>query len=211
MASEIHQCFYTPHCTFISSCLQFSIHASNLKGQLPELQQLKSSKSPSSEIKASITCHPCQDQSPSIRSNFTDEKQTSTSCSTTGVHSSLSSQMLIIHPTNAVRESSVVQQKEEYLIEKYTEVFRLLEAKWRGLQRDLAWETSDVFEDNVVRAVMASVRECMELNELAMEEGRRLLWEEFEDAGSRVQGVEKKGEEAQVERIDHITIVGDQD
>lgn len=79
----------------------------------------------------------------------------------------------------------------------------MLEVKYRGLERVLKWETKNAFEEGVLRAVMASVRECMGMNELAMEEGRRVLWgQAFEEEGESGDGdadidAEVEGFEAQ--------------
>lgn len=67
------------------------------------------------------------------------------------------------------------------MIEKYHSVFELLERRHRHLEVE---ETENEFEESAVRAVMASVRECMGMNELALTEGRKILWDEFEDSST---------------------------
>jgi hypothetical protein len=73
------------------------------------------------------------------------------------------------------------QEREEFLIEKYSEVFDMLEIKYWALERVLSSEVKDGFEESVIRAVITSIRDCMGMNELAMEHGRRVLWKGFEE------------------------------
>lgn len=94
-----------------------------------------------------------------------------------------------------------IQKKEKYLIDTYTEVFDMLEVKYRGLERVLKWEAKNAFEEGVVMAVMASIRDCMERNELAMENRRRALWgqdfekSDVEDGDVDVEAKSLKGQE----------------
>ncbi len=96
--------------------------------------------------------------------------------------------------------------KERYLVAQFSSVFDGLKDKVQELEKKLAEDTKDCFQERALRAVLAYVREIMAVNELVLEEARRALWDGFErregDSGATrlvegVEGLGLNGEEGQ--------------
>jgi len=99
----------------------------------------------------------------------------------------------------SIEESlEVTQQKEEYLVDKYTEVLEILKTKYTELERMLEESEEGSFEQEVLKGVLAHLREAMTENDLHLSNARLALWKMDDNVDAEVEIVHNEKAEWEV-------------
>ncbi|KAL2074565.1 hypothetical protein VTL71DRAFT_8343 [Oculimacula yallundae] len=101
-------------------------------------------------------------------------------------------------PYTTKRNLSHTQQREEFLIEQYTQVLEALEDQYSRISNLLLDVEKESFEGKVLGELLDSIKEAMRRNDRDVTEGRRELWraywEEEAGEGAGLEGREHAGE-----------------
>ena len=90
-------------------------------------------------------------------------------------------------PENQEESLEVTQQKEEYLVDKYTEVLEILRTKYTELEKMVEESEEGSFEEEVLKGVLAHLREAMTENDLHLTNARLALWEMDDNVDAEVE------------------------
>lgn len=77
-------------------------------------------------------------------------------------------------------------EKEELIIEQYTQILEAMEDQYLRLGKLFIDAEKGSFEERALEGVMDHVREIMTRNEASLDKARNALWEESEEEGGEV-------------------------